>query len=51
MALTFALAPMKRRNFLVFTILVYAFTIAGFWVSSIKTLVIFPDKDSYRFMS
>ena len=51
MALTLALAPMKRRNFLIFTILVYAFTIAGFWVSSIKTLTIFPDKDSYSWQS
>ena len=51
MALTLALAPMKRRNFLIFTILVYAFTIAGFWASSVKTLTTFPDKDSYSWQS
>jgi hypothetical protein len=51
MALTLALAPMNRRNFLIFTILVYGFTLTGFWVSSINMLTIFPDKDSYSWQS
>lgn len=51
MALTLALAPMKRRNFLIFTILVYGFTLTGFWLSGIKTMTIFPDKDSYSWQS
>jgi hypothetical protein len=51
MALTIAVAPMKRRSFVIFTLLVYAFTLAGFWVSSVKTLTLFPDKDSYSWQS
>lgn len=51
MALTLALAPMKRRNFLILTVLVYAFTFTGFWVAGIKTVAIFADSDSYSWQS
>jgi hypothetical protein len=47
----FLLPPMKHRNFAMIVVAVYAFTIAGFWVSAAKTAVIFADKDSYSWQS
>lgn len=42
---------MKRRYFAILVVAVYAFTIAGFWISAVKTTVIFAYKDSYSWES
>ena len=51
MELRFDPPPMRRRSFAAVVAAVYVFTFAGFWVSSVKTAVIFPDKDSYSWES
>jgi hypothetical protein len=42
---------MKRGLFIILTILLYAATSAAFWITSVKTLTIYPDKDSYSWQS
>ena len=51
MGSSFVSPTMKHRDFMILVIAVYAFTIAGFWISSVKTEVIFADKDSYSWQS
>jgi hypothetical protein len=42
---------MRRRNFAVLVAAVYILTFAGFWISSVRMVTIFPDKDSYSWQS
>jgi len=42
---------MKRRSFTFVVVAIYALTLAGFWVSSVKTVTIFADKHDYAWQS
>jgi hypothetical protein len=40
-------AFMKRRFFVLAVFAIYAVTLAAFWFSAVRTLVVFPDKHNY----
>jgi hypothetical protein len=42
---------MKRSRLLILIILVYGATAAIFWITSVNTVTIYPDKDSYSWQS
>jgi hypothetical protein len=57
MALTFVLLQwlmlnqMNHRTFVLVVVAIYAITIAGFWLSSVRTVTLFADKHDYAWQS